>query len=131
MDNTGNSGTVGRMSRMSGAGRPRTVRAGEDAERWIAGEPSGESSADGGENVHNADGQPVAGFEPDEWGGERGRLFARGEKTRLRGRTLDLILWLAANQERINAARCESGQLWLTWKGYAGAAITGTIVVRL
>ena len=72
-----------------------------------------------------------AGAEQDERGGEQGRLFLHGYKATLRGRTLQLILWLAAHQTRINAIHSEGGQLWLTWKGTTSATIEGSITVRL
>jgi hypothetical protein len=69
--------------------------------------------------------------EQDERGGEQGRLFLHGYKATVRGRTLQLILWLAAHQTRINAIHSEGGQLWLTWKGTTSATIEGSITVRL
>lgn len=71
------------------------------------------------------------GAEQDERGGEQGRLFLHGYKATVRGRTLQLMLWMAAHQTRINAIHSEGGQLWLTWKGTTSATIEGSITVRL
>ncbi len=103
-------------------------------------EPDG-SAADATHGVADGDDQERA--EPESggpapatgWDGrggeEEARLFLHGRKTRLRGRTLQLVLWLAAHQRRINAVPGESGELWLTWKGHADATIAGRIQVRL
>lgn len=110
---------------------PDTRDAAAEAGPQHASETWAEPLVHGDESTPLTDRRSHGAFERDEWGGEQGRLFLHGNKTVLRGRTLELILWLAANQERINAARCESGQLWLTWKGFAGASIMGRILVRL
>ncbi len=57
----------------------------------------------------------------------QGELRCGGMRFALRGRTLRLIIWMAAHQERINETAPDSGQLWLTWKGNGPHAIDGDI----
>ena len=60
-----------------------------------------------------------------------GELRCGGQRVRLRGRALRLIIWLAGHQTRINETAPESGQIWLTWKGDGPHSIDGDIRTRL
>lgn len=60
-----------------------------------------------------------------------GELRCGQARARVTGRTLQLIVWLATHQERINQSATESGQLWLTWKGDGPQSISGDIRTRL
>ncbi len=60
-----------------------------------------------------------------------GELRCGGQRVRLRGRALRLIIWLAGHQTRINETATESGQIWLTWKGDGPHSIEGDIRTRL
>lgn len=67
---------------------------------------------------------------PDPTGDElpnQGELRCGGMRVPLRGRTLRLVLWMAAHQTRINETAPERGQIWLTWKGNGPSAIDGDI----
>ena len=63
-------------------------------------------------------------------GGE-GELRCGGQRVRLRGRALRLIIWLAGHKTRINEMAPESGQIWLTWKGDGPHSIDGDVRTRL
>ena len=71
----------------------------------------------------------------DSGGGDgkviEGELRCGGQRVRLRGRALRLIIWLAGHQTRINETAPESGQIWLTWKGDGPHSIEGDIRTRL
>ena len=58
---------------------------------------------------------------------DQGELRCGGLRIALHGRTLRLILWMAAHQARINETAPERGQIWLTWKGSGPHAIDGDI----
>lgn len=60
-----------------------------------------------------------------------GELRCAGLRLPLTGRTLRLVVWLAAQQARINATAAERGQLWLTWKGAGPGSISGRIETPL
>lgn len=60
-----------------------------------------------------------------------GELRCGGVRLALSGRTLRLVLWLAAHQTRVNETAGESGQLWLTWKGEGLQSVDGEIKTRL
>ena len=60
-----------------------------------------------------------------------GELRCGGQRVRLGGRALRLIIWLAGHQTRINETAPESGQIWLTWKGDGPHSIDGDIRTRL
>ena len=60
-----------------------------------------------------------------------GELRCGGQRIRLWGRALRLIIWLAGHQTRINETAPESGQIWLTWKGDGPRSIDGDIRTRL
>lgn len=67
----------------------------------------------------------------DNSDGYEGELRCGGQRVRLRGRALRLIIWLAGHQARINETAPESGQIWLTWKGSGPSSIDGDIRTRL
>ena len=54
-----------------------------------------------------------------------------GASVHLSGRALQLILWLATRQTRINTLAPERGQAWITWKGDGLSSIDGEILTRL
>jgi hypothetical protein len=58
-------------------------------------------------------------------------LRYRDMRLLLSGRTLRLVLWIAARQSRLNGTAPECGQLWLTWKGEGERSITGDIRTTL
>lgn len=62
---------------------------------------------------------------------ETAELRYHGTRVLLSGRSLRLILWIAARQRRLNATAPESGQIWLTWKGEGERSITGDIRTTL
>ena len=64
-------------------------------------------------------------------GAYEGELRCGGQRVRLWGRALRLIIWLAGHQARINETAPESGQIWLTWKGDGPHSIDGDIRTRL
>ena len=64
-------------------------------------------------------------------GARKALLHAGGESIVLKGRALRFILWIADHQKYINAARGNSGQLWLTWKGRPTPNIMGKLNIDL
>lgn len=60
-----------------------------------------------------------------------GELRCGEQRWTISGRTLRLMLWLAARQQRINEVASERGQLWITWKGNGPHSIDGEVKTRL
>jgi hypothetical protein len=60
-----------------------------------------------------------------------GELRCGTLRWRIYGRTLRLMLWLAARQQQINTVAAQSGQLWITWKGDGPRSIDGEVKTRL
>lgn len=59
-----------------------------------------------------------------------GEITSEGTRTTLRGCALQLALWIARRQGRINDA-LDGGQLILNWKGVSSPSISGEIKTRL
>ncbi len=57
----------------------------------------------------------------------QGELRYQGSRLFLYGRTLRLILWIAARQRHLNLVAPDCGQIWITWKGEAEDSISGDI----
>lgn len=60
-----------------------------------------------------------------------GELRCGEREWSLTGRTLRLVLWLAAHEHEINTVAAERGQLWITWKGGGPNSIDGEVKTRL
>lgn len=56
-----------------------------------------------------------------------GELRYQGLRLFLCGRTLRLLLWIAARQHRLNVIAPDCGQIWVTWKGEGEDSISGDI----
>ncbi len=79
--------------------------------------------------TRDVDGGPQTELEDDAH--IAGELCYGGERRRISGRTLRLMLWLAAQQQRINEVASDRGQLWITWKGDGPQSIDGEVKTRL
>ncbi|HLJ80031.1 MAG TPA: hypothetical protein VKT52_01015 [Ktedonobacterales bacterium] len=60
-----------------------------------------------------------------------GEITSEGTRITLRGCALQLALWIARRQSRINDAALDGGQLILNWKGVSSPSISGEIKTRL
>jgi hypothetical protein len=58
-------------------------------------------------------------------------LIYAGQRLRVHGRALRLILWVAFHQQQINEVAADRGQLWLSWKGSGANSIEGNLKVPL
>ncbi|HLZ23759.1 MAG TPA: hypothetical protein VKQ30_16735 [Ktedonobacterales bacterium] len=60
-----------------------------------------------------------------------GSIVTGESRVTVRGCALQLTLWIARHQSRINETTPEGGQLTLNWKGEFPPSITGEIRTRL
>lgn len=109
------------MGRGANRDRPSTRSADQDDER----DPGGGC----GTNLELGE-EPCQGGDAAADAAE-GTLCYGGARWPISGRALRLMLWLAAQQQRINTVASERGQLWITWKGNGPHSIDGEVKARL